>query len=84
MIFQIIGWIFFGLIVGLIERLLVPGADTMGWIWTILLGVAGSFLGGFIGQKLFSGGSDEKFNAGGFVMSIVGAIVLLLIYRMLT
>jgi uncharacterized membrane protein YeaQ/YmgE (transglycosylase-associated protein family) len=75
---NIIGWILFGLIVGAIAKLLMPGRDPGGWIVTILLGIAGSFVGGFLGQMLFQGAG----NTAGWIGSILGAMLLLLIYRM--
>ncbi len=76
---SIIGWIIFGLIVGAIAKLLMPGNDPGGWIVTILLGIAGSFVGGFLGQLLLGTGNQ----AAGWIGSIIGAIVLLAIYRMI-
>lgn len=76
---EILGWIIFGLIVGAIGKLLVPGRDPGGIIVTILLGIAGAVLGGFIGRAMGLYGPGE---AAGFVMSLLGAIVLLLLYRM--
>jgi uncharacterized membrane protein YeaQ/YmgE (transglycosylase-associated protein family) len=81
-VIYILVWIVFGLIVGAIAKLLMPGRDPGGCIITILLGVAGSFVGGFIGRSL--GVYDEAVSAGGFFMSILGAVVLLAIYRLLT
>jgi uncharacterized membrane protein YeaQ/YmgE (transglycosylase-associated protein family) len=75
---NIIGWIVFGLIVGAIAKLLMPGRDPGGWIVTILLGIAGSFVGGFLGQMFF----QNAGNAAGWIGSIIGAMLLLLIYRM--
>ena len=72
-------WIGFGLVVGVIAKLLMPGRDPGGCIITILIGVAGSLLGGFLGRVLGLYGSDVS--AAGFVMSVLGAILLLLIYR---
>ncbi|MGJ9411897.1 GlsB/YeaQ/YmgE family stress response membrane protein [Aeromicrobium sp. CF4.19] len=69
-----------GLIAGALARLLVPGKDPMGIIGTLVLGVIGSFVGGVIGS-LFSGGSVLDFNTSGLILSIIGAIVALLIYR---
>jgi uncharacterized membrane protein YeaQ/YmgE (transglycosylase-associated protein family) len=74
--FTIIGWILFGLLVGLIARALVPGTQSMGCFKTILLGVAGSFIGGMIGY-LFRGGSIIQ--SSGWIGSIVGAILLLIL-----
>jgi uncharacterized membrane protein YeaQ/YmgE (transglycosylase-associated protein family) len=77
--FGVLGWIVFGLVVGAIAKLLMPGRDPGGFIVTILLGIAGAVLGGFIGQTLGLYGPGE---AAGFLMSLLGAIVLLVIYRM--
>jgi uncharacterized membrane protein YeaQ/YmgE (transglycosylase-associated protein family) len=76
---NIIGWLLFGLIVGAIAKFLMPGRDPGGWIVTILLGIAGSFVGGFLASTLL--GSDNQ--AAGWIGSIIGAMVLLLIYRMI-
>lgn len=73
-----LGWILFGLVVGAIAKLIMPGRDPGGWIVTILLGIAGSFVGGFLGQALLGGSSETA----GWIGSIIGAIVLLLIYRL--
>lgn len=77
--FGIIGTIIFGLIVGVIAKLLMPGKDPGGIIVTIVLGIVGSVLGRWIGQALGFYGPEE---AAGFLMSLVGAIALLAIYRM--
>ena len=76
---SILGWIVFGLIVGAIAKLLMPGRDPGGFIVTILLGIAGALIGGFLGRALGLYGPGE---AAGFVMSLLGAIVLLLLYRL--
>lgn len=73
-----IGWIIFGAIVGIIAKFLMPGRDPGGWIVTILLGIAGSFVGGFLAQTLM--GRDQQ--AAGWIGSIIGAMVLLFIYRL--
>ena len=70
--------ILFGLVVGVIAKLLMPGRDPGGFILTILLGIAGALLGGFIGQSL---GLYQPGEPAGFVMAVVGSIILLLIYR---
>jgi len=75
----ILSWIVFGLIVGVLAKLVMPGRDPGGMIVTILLGIAGALLGGFVGQAL---GFYAPGEPAGYIMSIVGAIVLLLIYRM--
>lgn len=76
----ILGWILFGLIAGVIAKLIMPGRDPGGIIVTILLGIAGALLGGFIGQALGFYGEGE---GAGMLMSILGAIILLAIYRMM-
>ena len=76
----ILGWILFGLIAGVIAKLIMPGKDPGGFIVTILLGIAGALLGGFLGRALGFYGEGE---GAGMLMSILGAIVLLAIYRMM-
>lgn len=77
--FGVIGWIVFGLIVGAVAKLLMPGRDPGGFVITILLGIAGALLGGFIGRSLGWYGPND---AAGFFMSLLGAVILLWIYRM--
>jgi len=79
MFFSILGWIIFGLIAGAIARLLVPGRDPMGWIATILLGIVGSVVGGMIAYALKLG--TDPYQPAGWIFSIIGAIVALLIYH---
>lgn len=74
----IVAWIVFGLIVGIIAKLLMPGRDPGGFVVTALLGIAGAFVGGFIGRAMGFYGPAES---AGWLMSIAGAIVLLLLYR---
>jgi uncharacterized membrane protein YeaQ/YmgE (transglycosylase-associated protein family) len=76
----IIAWICFGLVVGVIAKLLMPGRDPGGFIVTILLGIAGALIGGFIGRAMGFYGPNQ---GAGWLMSILGAIVLLFIYRMM-
>jgi len=76
----ILTWILFGLVVGVIAKLLMPGRDPGGFIVTILLGIAGALLGGFIGKAM---GWYGEGDAAGWIVSILGAIVLLAIYRMM-
>ena len=77
----ILGWIFFGLIVGIVAKLLTPGRDPGGFIVTILLGIVGALLGGFVGRAL---GWYREGDPVGFVVAVLGAILVLLIYRMLS
>ncbi len=76
MLIPIIGWIIFGLIIGAIARLLYPGRQDIGMLRTILLGVVGSFVGGFLAYLLFGG---SPLQATGWIGSILGAIVVLAI-----
>ena len=78
----ILSWIVFGLVVGIIAKLLMPGKDPGGFIVTMLLGIAGSLIGGFIGRALM-GSSPGQSAGAGYIMSIVGAIILLALYRMM-
>jgi uncharacterized membrane protein YeaQ/YmgE (transglycosylase-associated protein family) len=78
--FGVIGWIVFGLIVGALAKLVMPGRDPGGFIITMLLGIAGAVVGGFIGRALGWYGPND---AAGFLMSFLGAIILLALYRML-
>jgi uncharacterized membrane protein YeaQ/YmgE (transglycosylase-associated protein family) len=78
--FGVIGWIIFGLIVGIVAKLLMPGRDPGGIIITMALGIAGALLGGFMGRAL---GWYTENEPAGFLMSLVGAVLLLWIYRMM-
>ena len=75
---SIIGWIIFGLIVGVVAKLLMPGRDPGGMIVTILLGIVGALIGGFIGRVLGWYGEGDPV---GFVMAVIGAILVLFAYR---
>jgi len=74
----ILGWILFGLIVGAIAKLVMPGRDPGGLAITILLGIVGALVGGFIGRLL---GLYQRSESAGFIMATIGAIVILFIYR---
>jgi uncharacterized membrane protein YeaQ/YmgE (transglycosylase-associated protein family) len=74
----IIAWIVFGFIVGLIARAVVPGKQGMGFVLTTLLGIAGSLVGGLVASAL-SGGSATAFQPSGFLGSLIGAVVLLVV-----
>ena len=74
-----------GIVAGFIARLLVPGPDPMGIAGTILLGIIGSFIGGFLGWALFGTDlEDGALQASGVIGSIIGAILALLVYRMIS
>jgi uncharacterized membrane protein YeaQ/YmgE (transglycosylase-associated protein family) len=76
----ILGWILFGLVVGIVAKLLMPGRDPGGFIITTVLGIVGAVVGGFLGRTLGLYGPGEP---AGFLMATLGAVVLLFIYRML-
>lgn len=77
--FGVLGWMIFGLIVGAVAKLVMPGRDPGGIIVTMLIGIVGALLGGWIGQAAGWYGPQE---GAGFLMSLFGAIVLLWLYRM--
>ena len=74
-----IAWILIGGLAGAVAKLLMPGKDPGGCIITVLLGIAGALLAGFLGQML---NIDSAMNGAGFIGAIIGAFVLLLIYRL--
>lgn len=77
----VLGWILFGLVVGALAKLVMPGKDAGGIIVTMLLGIAGALIGGFVGRAF---GWYTQGEAAGFVMSFIGAVALLALYRMFT
>ena len=76
----ILGWILFGLIVGALAKFVMPGRDPGGIIVTMLIGIAGAVLGGFLGRAF---GLYSEGEAAGFVMSFLGAVALLALYRVM-
>lgn len=76
---HIIGWIVFGLVVGALARLLMPGPQPMGFILTCILGIAGSFVGGTI-ASILSGGSIWDPEPAGWIGAVLGALLILFIY----
>ena len=85
---HIIGFLIFGLIVGLLARAIYPGSQPMGWLATIILGMVGSLVGGLIGHAIWGGNSAADgtwgFTPGGLISSLVGAVLVLFIYLSLT
>lgn len=79
---QIIGMLIVGLIAGALARLIMPGKDPMGLLMTAVLGIVGSFVGGFIGSLLWHTEGSSYFRSGGILLSIVGAVLVLWIWRM--
>ena len=78
---NLIIYLVFGAIVGVIARFLMPGRDPMGWVATILLGIVGSFVGGYLAQLLLAGNASLPPPTSGWIGSIIGALIVLAIYR---
>jgi uncharacterized membrane protein YeaQ/YmgE (transglycosylase-associated protein family) len=78
----ILAWIIFGLIAGVIAKLIMPGKDGGGFIVTCILGIIGAVVGGWIATFLHIGGSVTGFNLPSFLVAVAGAIIILIIYRM--
>lgn len=79
-----LGWIVLGLIAGAIAKLILPGRQGGGWIVTILLGVVGALLGGWLGSMLFNVSVDEFWSLSTWLLAIAGSIIVLLIWGLLT
>jgi uncharacterized membrane protein YeaQ/YmgE (transglycosylase-associated protein family) len=77
----VIGWIVFGLIVGVVGKLLMPGKDPGGFLATIAIGIIGALFGGMLGRMVGMYGQDDPV---GFVMAVIGAILFLWLYRAIT
>jgi uncharacterized membrane protein YeaQ/YmgE (transglycosylase-associated protein family) len=74
----ILGWILFGLIVGLLAKLVMPGQDPGGIVMTTALGIVGAILGGFVGRLL---GFYQAGEGAGYIMATLGAVLILFVYR---
>ena len=77
---DIIIWIIFGLVVGVVAKFLMPGRDPGGVILTVALGIVGALLGGWLGRAL---GLYRAGEPAGFILAVVGAVIVLLVYRMI-
>jgi uncharacterized membrane protein YeaQ/YmgE (transglycosylase-associated protein family) len=84
---HIIGFIIFGLVIGLLARAIYPGRQAMGWLSTAILGMVGSLVGGLVGHALFGGPAQADgswgFSSGGWISSIIGAVIVLWAYMAL-
>jgi uncharacterized membrane protein YeaQ/YmgE (transglycosylase-associated protein family) len=80
----IIGWIVLGLVAGAIAKLILPGRQGGGWIITLVLGIVGALLGGFLGSVLFNAPLQDFFSIQTWLLAIGGAIIVLLIYGLVT
>ena len=78
---SVIGWIVFGLIVGVVGKLLMPGKDPGGFLATVAIGIIGAIFGGMLGRMIGMYGQDDPV---GFVMAVIGAILFLWLYRVMT
>lgn len=79
-----IGWIVLGLIAGAIAKAILPGRQGGGWIATLVLGVVGALLGGWIGSAVFGEGVDEFFSISSWLLAIGGALIVLVIWGFIT
>lgn len=80
----ILGWIVLGLAAGAIAKLILPGTQGGGWIITLVLGIVGALLGGFLGSVLFNAPLQDFFSIQTWLLAIGGAIIVLLIYGLVT
>ena len=76
----VIGWIIFGLVVGIVAKFLMPGRDPGGFVITAIIGIVGALLGGYLGRAI---GWYREGDPVGFVMAVIGSIILLALYRMI-
>jgi uncharacterized membrane protein YeaQ/YmgE (transglycosylase-associated protein family) len=76
----VIGWIIFGLIVGIVAKFLMPGRDPGGFVVTAVLGIVGALLGGYLGRAM---GWYREGEPAGFILAVIGAIIVLVLYRLL-
>jgi uncharacterized membrane protein YeaQ/YmgE (transglycosylase-associated protein family) len=76
----VIGWIIFGLIVGIVAKFLMPGRDPGGFVLTAILGIVGALLGGYLGRAM---GWYQEGEPAGFIVAVIGAIIVLFLYRLL-
>ncbi|MGC4128304.1 MAG: GlsB/YeaQ/YmgE family stress response membrane protein [Bergeyella sp.] len=79
----ILSWIIFGLVAGAIAKFIMPGNQNMGWLWTIILGIVGAFVGGWIGSFL-GWGTADSFDFRSMLLAVGGALLVLWIYGIAT
>lgn len=79
----ILTWIVFGLIAGALAKLIMPGRDPGGCVVTMLIGVAGAFLGGFLYETFLGGSSYMQFSVSSMIVAIIGALIILALYRLI-
>ena len=76
----IVSWALWGLVVGMVDRMLIPGRQPIGIIWTVVLGVAGALAGGFLATEVFDVADSDEFDFGSFLIAVAGSVVLLWLY----
>lgn len=79
-----LGFLLLGLIAGAIAKLLIPGKQSGGWFITLILGVIGALIGGWLGTALFGVGVDEFFSLSSWLLAIGGSVIVLLVYGLIT
>ncbi|HSJ24211.1 MAG TPA: GlsB/YeaQ/YmgE family stress response membrane protein [Longimicrobiales bacterium] len=79
----VVAWILFGLVAGAIAKFIMPGKDPGGCLGTVIIGILGAVIGGFVGNELLNIGSVTGFNLPSLGIAILGAIILLALYRLL-
>ena len=84
MIISLIVWIVVGFLAGFIAKSIMPGPDGGGFILTTVLGIVGAIVGGFIGRSMFDTNAGDGFSLMGFVFAVIGALIVLAIYRLAT
>ncbi len=81
---SILAWVLFGLVIGAVAKLVMPGNQNMGWLMTIILGIVGSMVGGFVAGLLGIGQDGNMWDIGSIAISVLGALLVLFIYGKLT
>ena len=79
----ILAWIIFGLIAGALAKFIMPGNQNMGWLWTIILGIVGAFVGGWVGSFL-GWGTVDSFDFRSMLLAVGGALIVLWLYGLAT
>ena len=77
----VVSWLLWGLFVGLIARAIKPGRQPIGCLWTIVLGIAGSLLGGFIATKALGIADTDEFDLGSFLIAVLTSVLLLALWE---
>ncbi len=81
LVFKLLWWALIGLVIGALARLVIPGRQAIGWLWTIGAGIAGALLGGLLFTYVLGIGDDDKFDLGSILGAIIGTMIVLLLLR---